>query len=76
MDIFTFIYKQYINLFEDNDMTCEYGNLTMHYGDELNQATYYSSVCVKCICEVGPVATCQRLPDKDCDVTKHPSFTY
>ncbi|CAL1682056.1 unnamed protein product, partial [Lasius platythorax] len=23
---------------------------------------------------VPPVPTCQRLPDNECDVTKHPSF--
>lgn len=46
----------------------------MKIGDELNQATDYNSVCVKCVCEVPPVATCQRLPDEECDVTKHPPF--
>ncbi|XP_008543501.1 kielin/chordin-like protein [Microplitis demolitor] len=56
------------------DVTCKFGNLIMNYGDELNQATGYSSVCVKCVCEVGPVPTCQRLPDSECDVTVHPPF--
>ncbi|XP_029659621.1 kielin/chordin-like protein [Formica exsecta] len=53
---------------------CYFGNMTMHLGDELNQTTDYSSVCVKCVCEVPPTPTCQRLPDNECDVTKHPSF--
>ncbi|CAG5099468.1 Protein of unknown function, partial [Cotesia congregata] len=56
------------------DSTCKFGDLTMQYGDELIQSTDYSSVCVKCVCEVGPVPTCQRLPDSECDVTKHPPF--
>lgn len=46
----------------------------MQYGDELNQGTDYSSVCVKCVCEVGPAPTCQRLPDTECDVTNTPPF--
>ncbi|XP_044575994.1 kielin/chordin-like protein [Cotesia glomerata] len=58
----------------DPDMTCIFGNFTMNAGDELNQATDYNSVCVKCVCEVGPVPTCQRLPDEQCDITKHPPF--
>lgn len=52
---------------EDDKMTCKFGNLTMHLGDELNQGTDYSSVCVKCLCEVPPVPTCQHLPDKECN---------
>ncbi|XP_057328661.1 kielin/chordin-like protein [Microplitis mediator] len=58
----------------NQDFTCEFGDLKMNQGDELNQATDYNSVCVKCVCEVGPVPTCQRLPDDECDVTKHPPF--
>ncbi|KAK0178123.1 hypothetical protein PV328_002102 [Microctonus aethiopoides] len=50
----------------DNDTICQFGTLIMHYGDELNQGTDYRSVCVKCVCEVGPVPTCQRLPDNEC----------
>ncbi|XP_011504780.1 PREDICTED: kielin/chordin-like protein [Ceratosolen solmsi marchali] len=53
---------------------CKFGNLTMEIGDELNQATDYSSVCVRCVCEVPPTPTCQRLPDNECDVTNHPLF--
>ncbi|XP_039312601.1 uncharacterized protein LOC105201363 isoform X2 [Solenopsis invicta] len=53
----------------DEDV-CYFGNMTMHRGDELNQDTDYSSVCVKCICEVPPVPTCQRLPNEECDVIK------
>ena len=54
--------------------TCTFGNIEMRIGDELNQATDYSSVCVKCICQVPPTPTCQRLPDEICDVTVHPKF--
>ncbi|XP_032674879.1 kielin/chordin-like protein [Odontomachus brunneus] len=60
----------------DEENVCQFGNLKMHLGDELNQATDYSSVCVKCVCEVPPTPTCQRLPDKECDVTKHPPFQH
>ena len=56
------------------DMMCKFGNMTMNIGDELNQATDYSSVCVKCVCDVPPTPTCQRLPDEECDVTVHPNF--
>lgn len=56
------------------ELMCKFGNIRMHIGDQLNQATDYSSVCVKCICEVPPTPTCQRLPDEECDVTNHPSF--
>ena len=40
-------------------MQCEFSNLTMRVGDELNQPTdpYYSE-CMKCICEVPPIPTC------------------
>ncbi|XP_012539782.2 kielin/chordin-like protein isoform X1 [Monomorium pharaonis] len=58
----------------DDEDVCYFGNLTMHRGDELNQSTDYSSVCVKCVCEVPPQPTCQRLPDEECDVTNHPPF--
>ncbi|XP_057337825.1 kielin/chordin-like protein [Microplitis mediator] len=58
----------------NHDLTCKFGNLTMNQGDELNQATDYNSVCVKCVCEVPPVLTCQRLPDEECDVSNHPPF--
>lgn len=54
--------------------TCKFGDMVMHVGDELNQGTSYSSVCVKCVCEVPPIPTCQRLPDSECDVTKHAVF--
>ncbi|XP_074114878.1 LOW QUALITY PROTEIN: uncharacterized protein LOC141537656 [Cotesia typhae] len=60
----------------DSDMTCIFGNLTMNAGDELNRSTDYSSVCVKCVCEVGPVPTCQRLPDEECDIIEHPPFNF
>ncbi|XP_044021319.1 uncharacterized protein LOC122861174 isoform X2 [Aphidius gifuensis] len=57
-----------------NDLKCNFGNMTLDLGDSLNQATDYNSVCVKCICEIPPVLTCQRLPDEECDITKHPPF--
>ena len=53
---------------------CRFGNMTMHKGDELNQGTFYDSVCVKCVCEVPPLPTCQQLPESECDVTKHEPF--
>ncbi|XP_037038687.1 uncharacterized protein LOC119076123 [Bradysia coprophila] len=53
---------------------CQFGSLVLSMGDELNQSTDYSSVCVKCVCEVPPTPTCQRLPDEECDVTNHPPF--
>ncbi|XP_051168115.1 kielin/chordin-like protein isoform X2 [Leptopilina boulardi] len=58
----------------DETNTCKFGNIVMQIGDELNQATDYSSVCVKCKCEVPPIPTCQRLSDDECDVTIHPKF--
>ncbi|XP_051168112.1 uncharacterized protein LOC127285929 [Leptopilina boulardi] len=58
----------------DKINTCKFGNIVMQIGDELNQATDYSSVCVKCKCEVPPIPTCQRLSDDECDVTIHPKF--
>ncbi|XP_067203461.1 kielin/chordin-like protein isoform X2 [Linepithema humile] len=50
-----------------NENVCLLGNLKMHIGDELSRGTDYSSTCVKCICEVPPVPTCQRLSDNECD---------
>ncbi|XP_053971406.1 kielin/chordin-like protein [Hylaeus volcanicus] len=49
----------------ENDM-CEFGNLKMHIGDELNQGTNYDSICVRCVCETPPVPTCRRLADNEC----------
>ncbi|XP_054006378.1 kielin/chordin-like protein [Hylaeus anthracinus] len=57
----------------DEDM-CKFGDMMMHVGDELNQGTDYDSVCVRCVCDVPPIPTCQRLPDDECDVTKHEPF--
>ncbi|XP_046739901.1 kielin/chordin-like protein isoform X2 [Diprion similis] len=62
------------NLFSRCHFTCKFGNLTMKVGDELNSGTDYSSVCLKCVCEVPPIPTCQRLPDSECDVTVHANF--
>lgn len=59
----------------DDKDTCRFGDMIMHRGDELNQATDYNSVCVRCVCDVPPLPTCQRLPDEECDVSKHPPFT-
>ncbi|XP_072763965.1 uncharacterized protein [Anoplolepis gracilipes] len=59
----------------DEDV-CYFGNLNMHVGDELNQATDYSSGCIKCVCEIPPVPTCQRFSNNECDVTQHPPFQF
>jgi len=58
----------------DPDMRCKFGNLTMNIGDELNQETHYDSVCIKCVCEMPPVPTCQRLSPTVCDPSKHRKF--
>lgn len=55
-------------------LSCTFGNLKLNIGEQLNQATDYSSVCLKCICEVPPMLTCKRLPDNECDVTVHAPF--
>ncbi|CAK9830636.1 hypothetical protein ANTRET_LOCUS7773 [Anthophora retusa] len=55
---------------EQESKMCQFGNLTMHIGDELNQGHDYDSACVKCVCEVPPIPTCQRLPDDVCDLSK------
>ncbi|XP_011311186.1 uncharacterized protein [Fopius arisanus] len=60
---------------DSEDMMCKFGTLKIRLGEELNQKTNYDSVCVKCICEVPPILTCQRLPDSVCDVTDHPDFS-
>ncbi|CAD1475599.1 unnamed protein product, partial [Heterotrigona itama] len=40
---------------------CQYGNLMLNIGDELNQIqTDIFSANVKCVCEVPPIVTCQR----------------
>ncbi|XP_033225052.1 uncharacterized protein LOC117177996 [Belonocnema kinseyi] len=52
---------------EDESALCTFGNMSMRIGDELNQETDYSSICVKCKCEVPPIPTCQRLPDDKCE---------
>ncbi|XP_026673904.1 uncharacterized protein LOC108630486, partial [Ceratina calcarata] len=60
---------------EEEDKMCVFGDMKMHIGDELNQATDYDSVCVKCVCEIPPIPTCQRLPDDKCDIRNHPPFS-
>ncbi|XP_034196203.2 uncharacterized protein LOC117611886 [Osmia lignaria lignaria] len=62
------------SLSEEDNKTCQFGDMKMHIGDELNQGTNYDSTCVKCVCEVPPYPTCQRLPDNECDVTDHGLF--
>ncbi|XP_043277578.1 uncharacterized protein [Venturia canescens] len=52
----------------NSDLNCTFGNLTMRIGDELSRGTGYSSICMKCVCEVPPIPTCQRLSDKNCDI--------
>lgn len=64
---FDFLFIKFKNL---DDSKCEFGNITMNIGDELNQATDHDSVCVKCICEVPPIITCQRLSENLCDPRK------
>ncbi|KAI4487728.1 hypothetical protein M0802_011874 [Mischocyttarus mexicanus] len=51
---------------DDENMMCKFGNLTMHLGDELSQSTEDFSSCMKCLCEVPPLPTCQYLPEKSC----------
>ncbi|XP_043682162.1 kielin/chordin-like protein [Vespula pensylvanica] len=46
---------------EDDTMLCKFGNLKMHLGDELNQPAN-EFTCMKCLCEVPPIPTCQYLP--------------
>ncbi|XP_017796950.1 PREDICTED: uncharacterized protein LOC108578180 [Habropoda laboriosa] len=57
---------------EKENKMCQFGNMMMHIGDELKQGTDYDSTCIKCVCEVPPTPTCQRLPDDVCDVTSGP----
>ncbi|KAL6255167.1 hypothetical protein P5V15_013500 [Pogonomyrmex californicus] len=47
------------NLDEEN--VCVFGNLTMRIGDKLNTGTNLFKLCVKCICEVPPLLTCQHV---------------
>ncbi|XP_012257482.2 kielin/chordin-like protein [Athalia rosae] len=58
----------------DPSDTCTFGRLKMNIGDQLNQGTWWSSVCVRCICEIPPLPTCQHLPDDECDITVHDEF--
>ncbi|KAL0132317.1 hypothetical protein PUN28_000241 [Cardiocondyla obscurior] len=51
----------------DETDLCHFGNMTMRRGDELNLSTDVSVRCVKCVCEVPPTPTCQRLSDEECD---------
>ncbi|XP_020289050.1 uncharacterized protein LOC109857290 [Pseudomyrmex gracilis] len=49
----------------DEENVCLFGNLTMHLGDEISQSLQY--FCIKCVCEVPPIPTCQHLPPKECN---------
>ncbi|KAH0539215.1 hypothetical protein KQX54_002247 [Cotesia glomerata] len=49
----------------DPDKTCKFGNLVLNYGDEIRQPTG-SSVCMKCVCDVGPTVTCLYSPNMRC----------
>ena len=60
--------RYFVQLADEDDM-CRYGNMTMHKGDELKSATSYSSICVKCVCEVPPWVTCKDLSYDECDVS-------
>ncbi|CAD1472162.1 unnamed protein product, partial [Heterotrigona itama] len=52
--------------------TCRFGNSTMQLGDELSEGTGdYESYCMKCVCEVPPFPTCERLPLSVCDPSKY-----
>ncbi|KAF3428825.1 hypothetical protein E2986_13048 [Frieseomelitta varia] len=56
IDIVIHIYRN-----KNRNKTCQYGNLTLNIGDELNQVqTDIFSANVKCVCEVPPIVTCQR----------------
>lgn len=57
----------YRDLFFSDEDVCHFGSMVMRRGDELNQDTDYNSICVRCVCEVPPVPTCQRLPYDECD---------
>ena len=48
------------------DMMCKFGNNTMHIGDVVPPGDDYSSKCIKCVCEVPPLPTCQQLPANEC----------
>ncbi|XP_076643955.1 uncharacterized protein LOC143354093 [Halictus rubicundus] len=52
----------------DESKVCQFGNLTMHIGDTLNEGNTFESVCTKCKCEVPPIPTCMRMDV--CDTTK------
>ncbi|XP_076752032.1 kielin/chordin-like protein [Xylocopa sonorina] len=53
---------------EEEDKICRFGDMVMHLGDELEKGTSYESKCEKCVCEVPPFPTCQRITDKECGI--------
>nr|XP_033333990.1 BMP-binding endothelial regulator protein-like [Megalopta genalis] len=56
----------------DKSKMCVFGNMTMHIGDVLNEGDTYSSICVKCTCEVPPFPTCVQQIDCDYSRVKQP----
>uniref|UniRef100_A0A0C9QL74 Wisp2 protein n=1 Tax=Fopius arisanus TaxID=64838 RepID=A0A0C9QL74_9HYME len=49
-------------------MSCQIGNLRMRLGDELDKMSEKSN-CIKCICDIPPVATCVEVPKRICLMT-------
>ncbi|XP_015126448.1 uncharacterized protein LOC107048013 [Diachasma alloeum] len=47
---------------------CQFGNLTMKYGDVLPPQSDIYSECVTCICTMGPAISCQRRSADHCDM--------
>ncbi|XP_063982626.1 uncharacterized protein LOC135165340 [Diachasmimorpha longicaudata] len=50
-------------------MTCKIGNLVLRRGDILGQKSPDTLDCIRCICDVPPVATCLKLPMDACYIT-------
>ncbi|XP_015120611.1 uncharacterized protein LOC107043577 [Diachasma alloeum] len=50
-------------------MTCRIGDLNMRLGDELNEISADGPDCIKCVCEIPPVATCAKIPKSVCLMT-------
>ncbi|XP_015126449.1 uncharacterized protein LOC107048014 [Diachasma alloeum] len=45
---------------------CRFGNISMEFGDELSVGSDILSKCVTCSCLVGPVLSCQRRLEDQC----------
>ncbi|XP_011310376.1 kielin/chordin-like protein [Fopius arisanus] len=54
---------------EPEGMTCKLGNLSMRRGDSVDQRSTETLDCIKCICDIPPMATCLRLPKDSCYLT-------